>query len=46
MMIRCLLLGTFVILIGMSYPQTTIIRNSKFVALWLYNYTMLHSLWP
>ena len=29
-MIHCLLLGTFVSLIGMSYPQTAMVRDGKF----------------
>ena len=34
MMIHCLLVGTFVNLIGISYPQTAIIRDGKFVAVY------------
>ena len=29
MMIHCLLLGAFVSLIGLSYPQTAMIRDGK-----------------
>ena len=32
-MIHCLLLGTFVSLIGMSHSQTATVRDGKFVAL-------------